>query len=250
MASIANTTPLKIDKWLKVPLKSRINLVGVELEGGWKTVPTVPYHDDNSVFRNIRIPKDIGWKGEIASTPKKLATVGPWMRRHYPNHVDKTCGLHVHMSFSEAGHYGQLMIPEYPATMKYYLKKWGVDKGLSPKHPLFERLSGKNPTCGDGFWPDMQASVLRKNYEHVEGDRYTGVNYCYGQHGTLECRWLPMFENVGLAIEAVKQVVLITNASLCQLGKTAKKNLAKYNVVVDTDQINARNYDHEMDLGL
>src|SRR6267154_741962 len=153
--------------------------------------------------------------GEIPGKVLELKEVDSWMQKCYPEHVNDTCGLHVHMSFTKSLHYGRLMVPEYQATIITYLGKWAMNESLPKDHPLWNRLSGKNEFCKQEFFADVQARKTSKIYDHHgNGNRYTAINYCHGQHGTLECRVLPMFEKVDQAIRAVHQVIDVTNACL------------------------------------
>jgi hypothetical protein len=153
--------------------------------------------------------------GEIPSPVLELKKLGDWMRKNYPHHVNKTCGMHVHMSFRKALHYSRLMVPEYQVTMVNYLSKWAMENGIEKTNPIWDRLAGKNTYCKLEFCADIQAGKINKHYDHGSmGNRYTAINYCHGQHGTIECRILPMFKDVETSLKAINQVIDITNACL------------------------------------
>ena len=209
--------PLPIDELLG-KCRDRFHMVGVELEGAWTALPEgVTLERDGSVG-GFSVPNNVG---ELPSPPLPRRSLANWMRRHYPDKVNKTCGLHVHMSFKSAQHYSWLMVPEFQATIKKYLRLWAINKmGFQPGHQLYERLTGNNSFCLDQFWPDVQAAARSKNYDHpADGPtRYTMIAYPFSLHSTIECRVLPMFEDVKEAISAVNAVLDITNASLAFLG--------------------------------
>ena len=120
-----------------------------------------------------------------------------WLTSCYPQEVNNTCGFHLHLGFDREKrerYYQWLMHPDYQDTLVAALEAWADAEQLPPDHPLRPRLRGENHYCENQFWADAQAGVTRKNYSHGGKHRYTIVNYCYGQHGTIEIRVLPMFE--------------------------------------------------------
>lgn len=216
--------------------QNRVYRVGIELEGAWLKFPDdIPLHRDGSV-EGLVGPKDpiTGFPipltvGEIHSEPIEPLKIRQWMKKYYPSHVNKTCGLHVHMSFKNARHYQWLMDrPDYQDTMVEYLRRWGKEEGIPVKHPLWSRLRGESTYCTLGYFPDEQARQKQKNYSHDStGSRYTVINYCFGLHETLECRVLPMFEDPEVGIRAVRQVLDVTNAYLQLAGKKEPKLVAE-----------------------
>jgi hypothetical protein len=161
--------------------------------------------------------------GELPSKILQLSEISNWLKVNYPQHVHKSCGFHIHMSFRKALHYERLMVPEYQETILAYLSKWAKDEGIPQKHHIWERLTGKNTFCKKEFFADAQVVPINKNYNHTGASRYTAINYCYGQHGTIECRVLPMLNTAEQADRAVKQVINITNACIKMLGKKESK---------------------------
>lgn len=221
---------LDIDKYLG-KVENRVTLMGIELEGAWSRFPDGErYERDMSVFENPNMDVmqamtdfKISRTGELPSKPMFPAEVASWMRKCYPIYVDKTCGLHVHMSFKHLKHYTWLMQPEFPVTMRKYLFYWAKDVRFPEDHHIWERLRGENRFCHDAFWPDIQARC-KKDYDHARrGNRYTDINFAYASHKTIECRLLPMMESVELAIAAVHQVREITNACLVKLATKSQK---------------------------
>lgn len=158
--------------------------------------------------------------GELPSHPLEVKDFPTWMRASYPTHVNATCGLHVHMSFKSALYYQLLMTPAYQATIIAYLTKWAREEGLVAKHPIWPRLAGKSEYAQHLFHADQQACTKQKDHDRKRpGHRYTAISYPYSQHGTVECRILPMMEDVRVGISAVQAVLDITNASLVAAAK-------------------------------
>jgi len=192
----------------KVPCK--VDQVGVELEGGWNSVPedtqvardsSVKFEGELSpeqearfqeihlfVMRRGNYPSlEVGeeyqrlnvlrnksiprFVGEISGGPFKPEEVPKWMRAFYPHKVNSTCGLHVHMSFSTALRYQRLMCPEYGKTILEYVRRWADEEKLDPKHPLRDRLKGTNKYCQDRFFASEQAKSTLRHGDHLFHDQ-------------------------------------------------------------------------------
>ncbi len=196
-----------------------IDRVGVELEGAWEKEPSFPIvHDGSLDFSDDDdIPEDV-YVGEARIGPfRDLAAILAAVRRRWPDHVNETCGMHVHLSFRSAIFYSWLMDPDFTQRIVDGLTMWGSRLKLPAGHVLFNRLSGNNSYCLREFHADWQAdqtiTVYRRHSQ--EGHRYTVVNYPYGIHGTLEIRVLPMFpEGPSLAQAAIREVVAITEQAI------------------------------------
>ena len=224
---------LKIGRLLdgRVP-RNRIYRVGVELEGGWKVLPVGAHLDvDNSVFdrgrpgaRHIVPPVAGVVSGEIVSPPMLPIAIAPWIRTHYPSCVDATCGMHIHVSFKSLLNYQRLMIPEFQETSCYYFAKWAEEEGFAKQHPIWTRLAGKNDTCQDKFWPELQVQVDHKHYDKLDaGHRYTKVNFCWNRFETMEFRVLPMMDTPDQAIRAIRHYLMIVNACLVVVARKEKR---------------------------
>lgn len=276
--------------------KERITLIGVELEGGWTSVPpgTTITHDGsvrgligpprpttattpvtaaaqealieaqiNQLFAshtrgrslsqrqqdtlrldirtNVLATADLTGNagrlpvqtGEIPSPVMPPSEMPTWMRRFYPQVVNETCGLHVHMSFGNALHYQRLMVPAYQDAILTWITRFAEEEKLPTSHPLWERLKGNSRYCQHRFWPDLQVRQRAKDHDQQrEGHRYTTINFCYGTNGTVECRLLPMMNEVEQGIRAVQRVLDITNAFLGN-GKTKERRHARIEVKGD-----------------
>ena len=252
---------LDIDRWIERPAKNRVKLVGVELEGGWTKWPegenwSQYFHHDASV-KMPEIPEVASGQartGEIVSPPIEPAAIGKWVQKWYPQHLNHTCGLHIHMSFFFLRHYRRLMVIDYQDTMMEYLKRWASAEGNFPtdvvctsclgtpanmascltclgkgrigkEHHIWRRLRGEEKNCQLKFWPDAQVKMTKHGDQSSadryfkDGCRYTAINYCYSvdNRQTLEVRVLPMMKTTDQATRALKRVVRITNGCLAAL---------------------------------
>ena len=247
--------------------RNRIYKVGVELEGGWDVLPQgVPQlHGDSSVkfepldyvkfppimvkalqghdiegrpvYRNVKTkggaPVHIGELPSPILLPEGKAgqpVLETWLRQHYPQHVNSTCGMHMHMSFRNAFQYQQLMDESYMWTVVEFVKRWAdrkvAEKTLSKDNPLFDRLAGKSEYCQLKFDPDEQAQKIRKEFDHFgKGHRYTVINYAFSKTQTIECRLLPMMPTADLALEALRLLMDITSAFLLFIAKETEVKL-------------------------
>lgn len=230
--------PVNLDKVLG-KTRNRVFRVGVELEGGWGILPKgVRLLRDGSIrFTDAEIMKGIESIGELTSPPLAVraeeATSSlhypAWMSACYPKFVNESCGLHVHMSFKSAFTYQRLMTPAFPATILAYMTRWAKDEGLSDIHPIWPRLAGKNEYCQHTFYADDQVEKVDKDYDHHRvGNRYSVIVYPWSRHQTVECRLLPMLDTVEQAINAVKEILNITNAFLVMTAKREEKIKGEY----------------------
>jgi hypothetical protein len=223
---MSDTKPLNLDAYLG-KVKNRVELVGVELEGGWVKLPpgVQALEHDGSVF-NGRMPAGVNHIGELPIGPALPAGIAELIRINHPQKVNNTCGMHVHMSFQTLWYYHLLMVPEYQKTMLHYLTLWAQEMKFKETHHIWARLKGESRFCQEKFWPDAQASTKRKGHDqNVHGHRYTHVHYC-GRQNTIEIRTLPMMDALKTAIGGVQRVIDITNACLYVLGTTNKRNTA------------------------
>lgn len=170
-----------------------IKRIGVEMEGGWRSRPSIELRRDGSV--EVRAD----YVGEVSSPPYfKPDNVELWIRKHHPHIVNSSCGFHVHISV-EPGHYSMLMCREfYDAYLRAY-RQWGETSFSNPglvasndAARFYERLNGGNRYCQGRWDPDTQ--TLATNRQNPAWDsRYSHLNFCWSLHGTLESRLLPMF---------------------------------------------------------
>lgn len=252
-------------------IRNRIALVGIELEGGWNRDPgtsiirdgSVEFHrsdarpprpmrsangtivlvDENSgrivepmatpaTAAAARYPTAIG---EVVSPrPPNALTVhnyAVWMRKVYPQMVNETCGLHVHVSFAHRLNYSRLITPDLTPFVVEQLAQWGRAECIPADHMLWARLNPDHPWtrqhCAHLFLGDNQVKVVKKEYNSrgTPHSRYTFINYCEAQHHTVEYRGLPMFgrpegvtgEDIEQAVRAVSTVLTATNKFLSKI---------------------------------
>ena len=192
-----------------------IDKVGVELEGGWrerpddlgtdisvKILPADVLNCDHPCHCSVCFPVGCDcaslYTGEVRSRPYKSLHILKWMKDSYPDFINSTCGMHIHLSFKSKKSYVTLMEPRFYATFLREVEIF-ASKHIPKNHYFWKRLIGEEKYCKRMFTPEAQAN------EHGKPEtRRTHLNYCYALHGTLENRLFPMFEDVHLAIKCLK----------------------------------------------
>lgn len=238
-------------------LVNRVKLVGIELEGGWDAVPAgesvvkdgsvkfPPSPARPSVPQRPGTPLSFAQyqalvsgeapppshspsqgpavKGEIVSKPLHIDKIAGWVKHAYPAHVNETCGLHVHMSFYSKLNYSRLMTPAFIPWMVSALTTWATTEHLPPDHPQWRRFDPQDPWtlqhCAHTYLGEAQARMIRKDWESrgKPYSRYTFVNYCDGQHHTVEVRGISMPPTHAHALRAIMTVITATNEFLSKI---------------------------------
>lgn len=211
--------------------RNRIPKVGVEIEGGWTAQPDgykivrdgsvfKAAGDDNRDLSRTAFPKELF--GEIGSGPMQPAQILRFLRKCWPQRINDSCGLHIHMGLETLYQYNLLTdSPDYQETIVAYLTDWAKREGLPPDHSIWPRLAGKSEYCQKKFWPDEQMYTVKKDYDHTKhGHRYTMIHYCWARFQTVECRLLPMLASPEQAARALRTIIDVTSAYLMQADKS------------------------------
>jgi hypothetical protein len=186
----------------------RIDKIGVELEGGWNYYPDQMRRWDGEMGDDcsVRCEGDEISGGELRSAPSDWRTIEGLMRNCYPDVVDSSCGMHVHISLKSKLDYGRLMSRSFYDFFLREIIAWGSDNVRAGSR-FWRRLDGGEYAQADIFEPEL--GILGS------ADRYAFLNFnAYQRYGTIECRLLPMFDTSTLAIKAVRAVLEITEGYL------------------------------------
>lgn len=179
---------------------------GVELEGAWDYDPNRRFsiYSDGSVrFRDDDDDDDeIGQVGEtntgICQNPRELFAS---VRDRYPDRVNSTCGLHLHIGGTPA----ELSQIGSESNYRHVMAELGNlarNRGDGGYYRLAERLKGYNSYCATTY---MVPEHLRGS-----GERYYALNgRSYSEYQTLEFRILPMFDSPSNAIKALQTIINI-----------------------------------------
>lgn len=213
---------------------NRIYRIGIELEGAWTKLPVGCrglQHDGS-----VQVPRELGdpefHTGELANGPMTMEEWPKWLKANYPQRVNATCGMHVHLSPRTALAYSRVMDPSYPGTVVAYIRDWATKEGLPNDHCIWPRLKNKSIYCQHLYMADDQVRNTNKDHNRErQGHRYTVINYCHGRYGTFECRLLPMMADVAQAQRCIQHLVDITNAFL----RATKRRESKLELQMDND---------------
>jgi hypothetical protein len=198
-----------------------IDRIGIEFEGGWDTEP-----DDMKGDGSVDIPgyngdseedcccdEDYecdnhgggeGVSGEVASQPLHAEDVWPTIQKYCPDAVNRTCGLHVHISFKQSYDYERLSRPVFWRYFRQHIYQWAKTTLQGDKLTEFmRRFEGRNNYCKAEFMP-------------IKPDcRYKQLNFAaMRDHGTIEVRLLPAFDNPETIFSAVSALVSIFDTYL------------------------------------
>lgn len=182
--------------------------VGVEIEGRFFDRSDVEdsvesngltYNHDSSISDRSTAgaePLEIQTKaGTVVEQLRQLA-------QFYPDETDKTCGMHIHVSFLDNGSVSSICSPEFYAYFLARWRVWGETSGLAPQSEFFCRLNGENDFCEQNTESDF--------LNPYNADRYRQLNFkAWDEHKTVECRMLPMFKEARLAYSALVELVSI-----------------------------------------
>lgn len=192
-----------------------VSKVGIEIEGAWSNLSAVQTAARSA---GLGMSADGSLQGFFGASPYEFKTRPGNVREalsqlctFYPDFTNNTCGMHVHTSFKDPTHITRLYCPEFFEYFRSMWQLWGTERGLHENSEFFRRLRGDNDYC--------------QINQESEGDlrtvsgctRYSHLNFsAWDRHGTVECRMLPMFENLQDGIDAVQYLIRIYESFLAQ----------------------------------
>jgi hypothetical protein len=187
----------------------KINLVGLEVEGGWDGDPckrpfAAKIIADHSIDGRTVVsdkPLTCTHVGEVVSAPMfaDRERTDAWITTHWPQHSNVTCGYHIHTSYASMKDYAALTTKHFLTKLVEAIVERGKELKLPPNHYLFKRMNGSNPFTLYNFDASNQIRMKAKSV----GDRlrYGMINCAWNIHGTIEFRGYPTFETPELAKE-------------------------------------------------
>lgn len=196
-----------------------LDRVGVELEGGWAHRPepgSGEVHGDCSVDAS---GPGIGYSGEVVSAPYKNPTrLFAWVRAHYPEKVDFSCGLHVHISAIPHA-YSQLISRDYARAFEAWAATFNATLTGPDADRFRRRLRGDKDLLKRLPVNAEEAERLFVRQFRARGkeqQRYYQLNFCHTLRGTLENRLFPAFETADTACRAIEAYLRFTEAFLTE----------------------------------
>jgi len=148
--------------------------------------------------------------GEVSSHKLKINEVENWILVNYPNEVNSSTGLHIHLSFKkDKQDYSVIATEEFYEHFINELKIWAKERNINSNSRFIKRLNGVE-----------YAKRLFLAEEQINGnnERYTQINYCYHKfNGTVEIRVGNMFNDKTISVEYVQRVIKIFNEYLSRV---------------------------------
>ena len=166
--------------------------------------------------------------GEIASKKLKINEVEDFILNNYPDEVNSTCGLHIHMSFkNDKKDYSILATKEFYDFFLSEIEAWADNRKINKGSRFYKRLKGVQYSKRE-FLAENQ---LNENSDY--SDRYAHLNFCYNKHKTLEIRVGNMFDKREISVEYVHAVIDIVNYYLTV--NNTKTHVIQFKTSCNTD---------------
>lgn len=194
---------------------------GIELEGGWERKRYDNYRIEGIMKgdSSVNTTPDL-IAGEIAGPVfKDMTTAWEFLKDYYPNEVNSSAGLHVHISVKDSD-YVKLMEGEFCQEFLNWAKEL-LQKNKKRLPPTFEdRMEGKNRYCKKEFHPVKQIGMV--------AERYTQLNFCCKRaHSTMENRMLPGASDPKTAFFMITSYLLMVEKYLKKTPSKAKTHEIK-----------------------
>lgn len=209
--------------------------IGVELEGRYLNLRTRRNeaialtggegYQDGSVSRSSQSGAE-AW--EFQTKPGSLSQTLDQVHKLYPDEADKSCGMHIHMSFAPTDIF-LLNNTEFFSYFHTRWAEWGTRNRINPGSEFWKRLNGENTFC--------RVNTVEER-DPINMDRYFQLNFsAWERHKTVECRLLPMFRKESLALSAIQELVSIYEDWFAMdhaaMFPVAEVSLPAYNTVPD-----------------
>ena len=166
--------------------------------------------------------------GEIASKKLRINEVENFILNNYPDEVNSTCGLHIHMSFkNDKKDYAILATQEFYDFFLEEIEAWADNRKINKGSRFYKRLEGVQYSKRE-FLAENQ---LNENSDY--SDRYAHLNFCYNKHRTLEIRVGNMFDKKEISVEYVHAVIDIVNYYLTV--NNTKTHVLQFKTTCNTD---------------
>ena len=186
--------------------------IGIEIEGRWLDLRAARTLGASLGMSNCGDGSVHGSSDSAASPHEFQTDPGSMLKaidqlvKLYPDEVDHSCGMHVHLSFLNPLDLTLLCTPEFFAHFKARWTAWGDANRIYGKDngrgEFWKRLNGDNDYC--------RVNTQTPRGDITRMDRYHQLNFsAWQEHKTVECRLLPMFRKASLAVSAVKELVAI-----------------------------------------
>jgi len=188
-----------------------IAAIGLELEGGWQNlsqlksdyqnVPSIQFHADSS------IDAVSGSAHEICIGPLSPSRAFDMILEHgiYPDSVNQSCGLHMHVSFLKKAHYTLVSSHKTELWNDYLLPTYKAFEAWLPQRD-FKRLWQRiDPANHERCSPSRHEGINGAYCCPVQSaNRYAAINLeALSEHKTIELRATGAIESPANAVKAL-----------------------------------------------
>jgi hypothetical protein len=107
-------------------------------------------------------PNSTGRSTEFQTRAAELRDAAWQLHRLYPDEANKTCGMHIHVSFSTTDT-GLLATTEFFEYFRERWKAWGLANNIAPRSPFWTRLTENGRAAYAGratAWRPLRATQL------------------------------------------------------------------------------------------
>lgn len=151
-----------------------------------------------------------GWHAwELRTKPGSLTEAQSQVSRLYPDGTNDSAGMHVHVSFRCQTDMGLI---KSEAFFEYWHERWtawGKRMKIHESSNFWSRLAGDNRYCYSPKRYATQFGIYATERHRVFDERYMQLNFhnAYSAHRTVECRLLPMFRDLKLALSGIAELL-------------------------------------------
>jgi hypothetical protein len=131
--------------------------------------------------------------GEVSSKKLRVNEIEEFILNNYPDEVNSTCGLHIHLSFKDdKAAYNVICTREFYNHFLQELHEWCDTRKINKNSRFIKRLDGV----------EYAKKVFLGDDQIKEGsNRYTHINYCYSKFQTVEGRIGTMYDEQTKSVE-------------------------------------------------
>ena len=184
-------------------------MLGIEIEGFWRDLAAARERAESlgmsgSSDGSLDSDDDDYSAWEFKTRPGSLGEAISQLIALYPDGQNSTAGMHVHVSFTDPCSITACYSVAFFDYFRQRWEAWGNRMSIPQDHLFWSRLRGSNSYCRLNGEGDIQSTNIER------GDRYRQLNFtAWGGHKTLECRLLPLFRDLRIAISAVEELIAI-----------------------------------------
>ncbi len=179
--------------------------------------------------------------GEVVSPPcSNLRDLAEFIQAYYPDKVNTTSGLHIHVSLESDEDYTLLMQPSFYSYFRTHVEAWAKANKIKSAR-FWNRFNNQNYYCArndrkrsesEETLTEAEMLINHQRQRNGSADRYRHLNFCKGKHGTLEVRLFnglnnprEIFKSVLCVLECIDTYLEIVHTASAKLAKKIKNSI-------------------------